>query len=187
MYKKTTSNGMIENVSSHDKLKSTIHKSRGLNENMMVNGFLTIIKNKGRADEKIIQRMNPNLLTTSGRDFFHAQLYTNVAVGTKGGNAIAVSDDATNPVAGDTTLVGEITTGGLTRVQASTISHTLGTNVTTLEEIFLASAVFTNIHKAALFNQDTIGGQMTHAREFDADVDLQIGDTLTVKWTLTLG
>ena len=28
------------------------------------------------------------------------------------------------------------------------------------------------LHKSALFNQDTIGGQMTHASEFSADVDL---------------
>lgn len=180
-------NGMIEKVPIHDKLKSTIIQSRKIKENTRVNGFVTVIKNKGRIDEQIIQKFAPNLLTTSGRDFFHAQVYTNVAPGTKGGNAIAVSDNAVNPVAGDTTLVGEITTGGLTRVLASTISHTLGTNVTILEEVFTASIVFSNLHKAALFNQDTIGGQMTHAREFDADVNLQIGDTLTVTWTTTLG
>ena len=181
------SKGMIENVSSHDKLKSTIQNSRKLNENNSVNGFVTIIKNKGRHNEQIIQKAIGNLLTTSGRDFFHAQVYTNISAGTKGGNAIALSEDGTDPVVGDTTLVGEITTNGLTRVQASTISHIAGTNVTTLEEVFTATAIFTSIHKAALFNQDTIGGTMTHASEFIADVALQIGDTITVQWLLTLG
>lgn len=180
--------GFIESVLCDDKIKATINKLRKLKENNIpVHGFVTIIVNKGRPNERVIQRDVENLLTTSGRDFFHNQVYTNVVPGTKGSNAIALSEDATNPVAGDTTLVGEITTGGLTRVQASTISHTVSTNLTTLEEVFTATIIFTAIHKAALFNQNTIGGQMTHAREFDADVALQIGDTVTVTWTLTLG
>jgi len=179
--------GMIEKVPVNDKLKSTLQQSRKIKENTRVNGFVTVIKNKGRVNEELIQIYKANLLSTSGRDFFHAQVYTNIAAGTKGGNAIALSDEATNPVAGDVILVGEKTTGGLTRVQASTISHTVSTNVTTLEEVFTATAIFSAIHKAALFNQNTIGGQMTHAREFDADVNLQIGDTLTVTWTTALG
>ena len=76
---------------------------------------------------------------------------------------------------------------GITRVQAGTISHSVGTNVTTLQNLFIATAVFTNLHKSALFNQDTIGGQMTHTSDFVSDVTLAIGDSLTVTWTLTLG
>ncbi len=167
--------------------KVTLSKVRELNENSLVNGYVTITKNKGKEDEHTVQEDIKNLLTTSGRDFFHAQDYTNTSAGTKGGNAIALSLDATNPAAGDTTLVGEITTGGLTRVQATTISHTVGTNVTTLEKTFTATIVFTNLHKSGLFNQNTIGGQMTHASQFTSDVTLAIGDTITVTWTLTLG
>ncbi len=167
--------------------KVIIKKIRNLDENNLVKGYVTITKNKGKSDEVIIQKDTPNLLTTSGRDFFHAQDYTNTSAGTKGGNAIALSVDATNPAAGDTTLVGEITADGLTRVQASTISHGVGTNVTTLENTFTATAPFVNLHKSGLFNQNTIGGQMTHASEFTSDVTLAIGDTITVTWTLTLG
>ena len=179
---------IIENVSSDDSCSITHKQLRELIENSSeISGYVTIIKNRGRPDEKVIQKDKPNLLTESGRDFFHAQVYTNTSAGTKGGNGIALSDEATNPIASDTTLVGEITTGGLTRVQAATISHTVSTNITTIENEFTASAVFTDVHKSALFNQDTIGGQMTHASEFTADVTLQIGDTLIVIWTLTLG
>jgi len=167
--------------------KATLSKIRNLNENSLVNGYVTITKNKGRKDEVIVQQDIKNLLTTSGRDFFHAQDYTNTSAGTKGGNAIALSLDATNPAAGDTTLVGEITAGGLTRVQAGTISHSIGTNVTTLENTFPATAAFVDLHKSGLFNQNTIGGQMTHASEFTSDVTLAIGDTITITWTLTLG
>ncbi len=178
---------LFEIIKINEITKVTLNKIRNLNENSLVNGYVTITKNKGRKDEVIVQQDIKNLLTTGGRDFFHAQDYTNTSAGTKGGNAIALSLDATNPVAGDTTLVGEITADGLTRVQASTISHTVGTNVTTLEKTFTATAPFVNLHKSALFNQDTIGGQMTHSSEFTSDVTLAIGDTITVTWTLTLG
>ena len=72
-------------------------------------------------------------------------------------------------------------------MQASKISHNVGTNVTTLENTFTATAAFVDLHKSGLFNQNTIGGQMTHASEFTSDVTLAIGDTITVTWTLTLG
>ncbi len=178
---------LIEIVKCNDVAKAVVGKVRNLNENSLVNGYVTITKNEGTKNEIIIQEDIKNLLTTSGRDFFHAQDYTNTSAGTKGGNAIALSVDATNPAAGDTTLVGEITADGLTRVQATTISHGIGTNVTTLENTFTATAPFVNLHKSGLFNQNTIGGQMTHASEFTSDVTLAIGDTITVTWTLTLG
>ncbi len=191
IFKKSIGNkqrsSLLDVVLCNDEIKSIIHKLRNINENTPVNGYITITVNKGKDNEKIIQKDVKNLLTDSGRDFFHNQVYTNTSAGTKGGNAIALSEDATNPVADDTTLVGEITTGGLTRVQASTISHSIGTNVTTLENTFTATAPFVNLHKSGLFNQNTIGGQMTHASDFTSDVTLAIGDTITVTWTLTLG
>ncbi len=152
-----------------------------------IGGYVTVTINKGRPDERVTQRDVRNLLTLSGRDFFHNQIYTNVSTGTKGGNGMAISDDSGAVTTADTSLTGEIITGGLTRVVASTISHTSSTNITTLENTYTATAVFSDLHKAGLFNQDTIGGQMTHASVFTADVDLQIGDTVTVTWTLTAG
>lgn len=171
----------------NDNAQAILSKIRNINENSLVNGYVTVTKNKGRENEILVQADIKNLLTDSGRDFFHAQDYTNTSAGTKGGNAIAVSDDAANPVVGDTTLVGEITTNGLTRVEAPSITHSAGTNVTTLENTFTATAIFTALHKSALFNQNTIGGQITHSAAFVADVNLQISDTLTITWTLTLG
>lgn len=185
---KKTLGGFLEKVSISDFLKIQYNQIRNLRENdIPIHGFVTVIKNKGRKDEQIIQVDKHNLLTTSGRDFFHDQLYINTSPGTKGANAIALSADATDPVVGDTTLVGEITTDGLTRVEASSIVHSPGGNLTTLEEVFTALAIFVAIHKSGLFNQNTIGGQMTQAREFDADVNLQIGDTITVTWSITTG
>ena len=179
---------ILEIVAADESMRVQYNQARQMLEHGgLSHGYVTVIVNKGKPNEKIIQEDIKNLLTTSGRDFFHAQVYTNTSAGTRGGNGIAVSNNAVDPVVGDTTLAGEITTGGLTRVQAATISHTVSTNVTTIENEFTATAVFTNLHKSGLFNQVTIGGQMTHAEKFVADVNLQISDTLTITWTLTLG
>lgn len=181
---------IIEKVSVDDSCNVKKDQSREIIENSSkVSGYVTIIKNKGRKDEQIIQKDKPNLLTTSGRDFFHAQVYTNITAGTRGGNVIGLSADVADPAAGDTSLINEITTGGLSRVTASSISHIAGSSLTTLEEEFTATAIFSAIHSSGLFNATTapISGQMTHASKFDADVDLQVGDTITVTWALTLG
>lgn len=177
----------IEETKISENCEIVLEQKRSLIENTKINGYVTVIKNKGKWNEQVIQKDEPNLLTDSGRDFFHAQDYTNTSGGTKGSNDMAISADAANPVVGDTDLVGEITTGGLTRVQATTIDHTVSTNVTTLAVTYTATAIHLDLHKAGLFNQPSLGGQMTHASEFLADVTLQIGDTLTVTWTLTLG
>lgn len=152
-------------------------------------GPLTVNGRQGYYEyiEKFIN--TANLLTDGGRDFFHAQDYTNTSAGTRGSNFIAVSTETTAPVAGDTSLAGEITTNGLERAVATTITHIAGTNVTTLAITFTATGAHTLVHKAALFNQagPPVAGIMTHAAVFTSDVTLATNDTLTVTWTNTLG
>lgn len=127
-----------------------------------------------------------NLFTNAGRDFAHNQIYTNTAAGTRGAGFIAVSAETTAPAAGDTTLAGEITTGGLGRADADTKTHTNGTNTSTIEETFTASGAHTAVHKAALFNASS-AGTMPHAANFSTDVTLATNDQLKVTFTLTLG
>lgn len=177
-----------------------------------VHGYLTVQKNTWVTDEKGDKVVNgirgyykgnqaivmdkDNLLTNGGRDFFHYQDYTATATGTpsssttatRAGGVIALSADAVAPAATDTSVASEITTGGLARADATTKTHTVGTNVTTLQNVFTASAVQTNVQKSGLFNVTTapVSGVLTHENTFTA-VTLQINDTLTVTWTLTLG
>lgn len=180
-------NGHFEHVPIIDNLKSIIKQKNELQENNHIGGYVTITKNIGRKDEQIIQTDVPNLLTLSGRDFFHDQVYQNTSGMSRGSNVIALSLDPTTPDENDTTLAGEITGNGLARIQASTISHGVGTNVTTLINTFSATGAFLDLHKSALFAQVVSGGQMTHTSAFDVDVTLGMGDTITVTWTLTLG
>jgi hypothetical protein len=128
-----------------------------------------------------------NLLTNNGRDWMHAQVYTNTATGTRGSGFIAVSSDATAPAAADTTLAGEIATSGFIRsgADAVTKTHTAGTNSTLIEHTFTASGTVTAIQKTALFNAST-SGTMSHENTITS-ADVVSGDTLKVSWTVNLG
>lgn len=156
----------------------------GMKEHSISIGELTVIKNQGRPDEEILCYKKRNLLTDAGRDKAHAQIYTNTSAGARGAGFIAVTVNTAAPADGDTTLTGEITTGGLARADASTKTHSAGTNSTTISHTFTASATHTAVQKAALFDAASTG-TMYHENTFTATT-LISSDTLTVTWTLTL-
>ena len=157
-----------------------------MKDNSIIKGFVTIIKNEGKKDEQIICKNKPNLLTNGGRDYAIAQFYTNTAAGGVGCNFIALTSDSTGADATDTTLPSEITTNGLERLLATTISHSTGTNSTTLAKTFTASGTHTDVQKSGTFNQLAVGGTIGHEAVF-TPVTLASSDTLAVTWTLTLG
>ena len=150
-------------------------------------GYCSVsLRRKGESKWTQIAKFVPNIVPNGGRDWVHDQLYVNVAAGTIGANHIALTVDATGTDVTDTVLPGEITTGGLARALATTITHTPGTNVTTLQKTFSATATHTNVQMSALFNQLAIGGDMAHEDIF-TPVTLNNGDDLQVTWTLTAG
>lgn len=127
-----------------------------------------------------------NTFTNAGRDLAHAQMYTNTSAGTRGCGYVAVSTEGTTPVAGDTTLAGEISTNGLARADATTKTHTNGTNTSVVEHTYTASGAHTGVHKAAIFNASS-AGTMAHAANLSSDVTLATNDQLKITFTLTLG
>lgn len=141
------------------------------------------IPEKGTYGPWEIQKVH-NLLTDAGRDYLHLQGYETTGLGTNGGNYIAVSANAATPADGDTTLAGEITTGGLARAQG-TVSHTAGTNKTTILKIFTASAAHTAVRLGALFTASS-SGTMLHEAVFATSATLAINDQLQINWTITL-
>ena len=175
----------IERVTSIDGSQIKLGKQKDLNEDSFINGYVTIIKNVGKPDEQVLCKDKHNLLTTDGRDFFHAQVYTNTSAGTQGANYIALTTDSTGAAAGDTTLPDEIDSGGLERAIATGITHTNDTNVTTLVNTFTASATHTAVQMSGTFNAASVG-ILAHEAVFTA-VTLVSSDTLQVTWTLTLG
>ena len=151
-----------------------------------INGLVSIYLKRANSERwETIIKDKPNLLTNGGRDFIHAQAYTNVSAGTQGSRCIGVSTDSGAPAAGDTTMTGEISTNGLQRANATTNTHSAGTNTSTLGITFTATGAHTSVQKTALFNA-TSAGIMTHENTFTA-VTLATNDQLQVTWTLTLG
>jgi hypothetical protein len=89
--------------------------------------------------------------------------------------------------AADTTLTGEITTGGASRALA-TYAHTGATATFTLQKSFSISASFPAIHKMGLFtaSNTTAGGILVFETVLNADANVISGDTLQVTDTVTL-
>jgi hypothetical protein len=153
---------------------------------MKSDGFISVVKNAYKPDCKQITFFKHNLLTTDGRDWMHAQVYTNTSAGTRGAGYVALTTNTTGPAAGDTTLSGELASNGFSRADATTKTHTNDTNSTTIEHTFTASGTVNAIHKSAIFNASS-NGDMPHIANFGTDASLISGDTLKVTWTLNLG
>lgn len=127
-----------------------------------------------------------NLLTNAGKDYFHAQDYTNTGAGGVGVNFIALTESSITPAVTDTTLTGEITINGLARAIATTLTHSAGTNTTTLSKTFTATGSFTSVLASATFNAGA-AGTMAHIANFSTGSGTLIsGDQLAVTWTQTL-
>lgn len=149
-------------------------------------GFLTVqVKRAGSSSVwQYLDILKKNLLTTGGRDFIHAQSYTNTSAGTIGANWVGVTTDSGAPAAGDTTLASEISTNGLARA-AATPGHSAGTNVSTLTITYTASGTHTAVQKAGTFNASS-AGILVHENTFTS-TNLVSGDQLALTWTMTLG
>jgi hypothetical protein len=156
------------------------------NDKKGIHGYVTVQVYRHLEERwEIIDQYHPNLLTTDGRDFFHAQCYTNASAGTRGSGYLAVTTDATAPAAGDTTLTTEIAAGGLSRADATTKTHADNGNSTIIEHEWTATATHTNVQKCGLFNAASVG-ILTHEGAFTA-ASLISGDKLKVTYTLNLG
>jgi hypothetical protein len=185
---------LLESTKIGEKIKTFYLRNKHIYEKYNgIHGYTTVIKNPGR-DEQILSWNKDNLLTNGGRDFFHWQCYTANATGTTAdintstvaGNFVCLSNDATAPAATDTVVAGEISTNGLGRVIATTRTHTVGTNTSTLSQTFTdTTATTSNVQKTGLFNKSSVG-VLTHENTFTS-TNLAVGDQLQITWTVTLG
>ena len=77
---------------------------------------------------------------------------------------IASTESVITPAAANTTFTGEISTNGLARIEATTKTHSAGTNSTTIEHTFTASGAFTSVLASALFNAASVGNNAPHSK-----------------------
>lgn len=125
-----------------------------------------------------------NVITNAGRVFLHTQGY-GTSPGGNGLNYIALSNDTLTETASSTTLSTEIAANGLSRAQGTVTLPTGAGNQTTVAKTFTCATAPQAAQKAALFTASS-AGTMNHALAF-TQRSLQIGDTLAVTFTITLG
>jgi hypothetical protein len=150
-------------------------------------GFCSAMVTYARTGKtKQIALFQHNLLTDAGKDWMHAQVYTNTSAGTRGAGFIASTESTITPAVGNTTLTGEIATNGLSRVDAGTKTHTAASNSTLIEHTFTATGSFTSVLASALFNASS-AGTMPHIANFaSGSGTLVTNDTLKISWTNNL-
>lgn len=127
-------------------------------------------------------------LTNAGKDL----IYTNMASLSQAAaaNYIGLTANNTAPAASDTTLTGEITTGGGGLIRAiSTPAHSNGTSTYTLTKVFVANGsdvLPVTIAKIGVFNASTSGTMMLETLLTTTATLSASSDSLTVTETVTL-
>ena len=96
---------------------------------------------------------------------------------------IALSTDGTSPAVGDTTLAGEISTGGLAHAAPTSFTHTTATSSYSVSKTYSPSATFT-VNKVALFIAANGGRMPFESLEPNAPTVIN-GDTLSQTSTIT--
>ncbi len=128
------------------------------------------------------------LRTNAGRDHQSRVSFATASTGTgiyAAANYIAVTEDATAPAAGDTTLTTELAVEGFARAQA-TYAHTDGTAVVTLTKTFtMSGGTSRTIRNAGLFNAATVG-TMAYKTAVPSPPTMVSGDAMSATWSFTL-
>jgi len=127
-----------------------------------------------------------NIITDAGRIGLHTFCYGTTARAS-GFNWIGLSNNATPPAAGDTSLTGELTGNGVDRAQGTVTLPTGSSNQTTISKQFTYTGVPPQgVQKAALFSAAYPGGVMAHEIQFSQRT-LFTNDLITITYTITLG
>jgi hypothetical protein len=144
---------------------------------------VTVVHRRG--DVVLSKETRFNLIIDAGRRQYHKQCFGTSGLGTNGFNYIALSNDTVGETATSTTLSNEIAANGLSRAQGAVVLPTGSGNITTVDKTFTCATAPQAAQKAALFDASS-SGNMNHVLGFTAR-SLQIGDTLDVTFSITLG
>lgn len=125
-----------------------------------------------------------NLVTNAGRVQAHKQVYDTTGLLTNGFNYIGLTNDATAPAAGDTSLPSEIAANGLTRAQGTVTPPTGSGTITTVDKTFTATGT-QSAQQTALFTASS-SGVMNHHASF-TQRNLINTDTIQITFSCTLG
>ena len=193
------SSGVIEPVSHNDSIGVFPKHNEFIKDNSVIHGYVTVIKNKDKPNEEVIQVDKPNVLTDVGRDALHNRMYVGLSANPPAFEFIAVSTGQIN-TGTDTADINE--NKDLTALPATEVGHAdfdtitarpnaggthgADTNTSEISYTFTANKNITDIQSAALFDANA-AGNMGHIANFSSAVTLSDDDTLTVTWTITVG
>jgi hypothetical protein len=118
--------------------------------------YFSVVIHKNDGSEKIVSDFEHNAVPAAFIDKLHKMVFQDLTAVERGFGAIALTADTTQTLdATVTALTGEITTNGLARINATSITHTAGTNTTVVSHTFTLSGSQSDITRAALFNNQT--------------------------------
>lgn len=141
--------------------------------------------------KKLCADFDHNVVPSAFLDKLHKMGFVDLTAAERGFGAIALTADTTQTLnAAITALTGEITTPtGLARVDATTRTHTVGTNATLIEHTFTLNGSQSDITRAALFNVNTapVSGTIGPTAAFTngATGAMSSGETVKVSITVT--
>ena len=167
-----------------------LNSTNQFSEALKTTGYVTI--SVARDGQEIYHYEDHNEITEGGVDFIVDQISDSPSA-TAIAKYIALSTTASsggNLVDDDnTSLVGEITTGGLQRALGTFGGYTYGVDDNddnyTISATFTASGTHTGVQRAGLFTASSAGTMV--AENTFSSVNLASGDQLTITWTIDLG
>lgn len=128
----------------------------------------------------------PNMLPKYGFEFWHDQLWCNTSAGTRGANAIGLTESSAEPSFDDEELPSEITDTGLGRAFSSPApAHIDFSNISILEKTFAPTGAKTP-KMLGLFNTTTVAGsKVLQMVKLDVHHTTANGGALRVLLTVT--
>lgn len=147
-------------------------------------------KEKNKLIEKLVSDFEHNAVPSVFIDKLHKMAFQDTTATERAFRAIGLTADTSQTLdATVTALTGEITTNGLARVDASSATHTAGTNSTVVSHTFTLTGSQSDITRAALFNVNTapVSGTIGPVAAFTngATGAMSSGETVNIAITIT--
>ena len=152
-----------------------------------IHTYWTVEVTKLDGSKQILADKVHNVFPAGCIDKIHKMAFIDTSATELAFNFIALTADTTQTInASQTSLTGEISTNGLSRVQAGTRTHTNGTNTSLIEHTFTLSGTQSDITRAALFNASSSGTMGPFAAFSNGATGQMVsGETVKVSITIT--
>jgi len=137
--------------------------------------------------KKVVAENEHNVFPSACIDTIHNNTFINNSLSGSGFTYIGLTADTTQTInAAQTSLTGEISTNGLTRILAVTRTHSAGTSTSLVEHTFTLTGSQSDITRAALFNAVSTGTMGPFAAFSNGSTGAMVsGETVKVSITIT--